>query len=137
VVRELEKLLSTWGDNTSVFCAAKSSPEGTGVIYEFKNAPGSRMTCPYFAATREGLHDSATFGLLRQGVEVTYVCYAESCKAASRSGNIRMGVLPLPIAAAFGDSQPLNSERNHLYSDRQLLPLAFLRKNLSIKKGEP
>jgi hypothetical protein len=70
------------------------------------------------------------------GSEVTYICHGESCKAAPRSGNFRMGVLPLPIAAAFGDSQPLNSERDHLYSDRQLLPLPFLRENLNVKKGE-
>ncbi|GAQ92893.1 hypothetical protein KFL_011850010 [Klebsormidium nitens] len=136
VVRELEKLLSTWGDNTSVFCAVKPSSMGTGVIYEFRNAPDGRTTCPYFAATCEGVHVSDGFGLLRQGVEVMYVCYAQSCKAASRSGNIRIGVLPLPIGAAFGDSQPLNSERNHLYSDRQLLPLPFLRENLNVKKGD-
>ncbi|GAQ92400.1 hypothetical protein KFL_010060035 [Klebsormidium nitens] len=136
VVRELEKLLSTWGDSTSVFCGAKPSSTGIGVIYEFRNAPGGRVTCPYFAATCEGVHGSDAFGLLRQGVEVTYVCYAESCEATAQSGNISLGVLPLPIAAAFGDSQPLNSERNHLYSDRQLLPLPFLRENLNIRKGD-
>ncbi|GAQ92901.1 hypothetical protein KFL_011920010 [Klebsormidium nitens] len=136
VVRELEKLLSTWGDNTSIFCAAKPSATGPGVIYEFQNAPGGRVTCPYFPASRARVHDSTNFGLLRRGSEVTYICHGESCKATPRPGNFRLGVLPLPIAAAFGDSQPLNSERDHLYSDRQLLPLAFLQENLNVKKGD-
>jgi hypothetical protein len=134
--RELEKLLSTWGDNTSPFSAAKPSSMGTGVICEFRNSPGGRVTCPYFPAVScEGarqhqLRDPAA------GSEVTYICHGESCKAAPRSGNFCMGVLPLPIAAAFGDSQPLNSERDHMYSDRQVLPLPFLRENLNVKKGE-
>ncbi|GAQ85450.1 hypothetical protein KFL_002360030 [Klebsormidium nitens] len=136
VVRELEKLLSTWGDNTSIFCAAKPSSTGPGVIYEFRNVPGGRVTCPYFPATRARVHESTNFGLLRRGSEVTYICHGESCKATPQSGNFRLGVLPPPIAAAFGDSQPLNSERDHLYSDRQLLPLPFLRENLNVKKGD-
>jgi hypothetical protein len=136
VVRALQTLLSNWGDNTSVFHGAKPSSTGSGVIYNFRNAPEGRMACPYFAATSGGVHDSNNFALQRRGAEISYLCYGESCKTTSRTSAIRLGMLPLPIAAAFGDSQPLNSERNHLYSDRTLLLLSFLRDNLSIMKGE-
>ncbi|GAQ92908.1 hypothetical protein KFL_011960010, partial [Klebsormidium nitens] len=136
VVRALQTLLSNWGDNTSIFHNAKPSSTGAGVIYDFRNAPGERKACPYFAATCGGVHDSNSFALWRRGAEITYLCYGESCKTASRTSAIRLGMLPLPIAAAFGDSQPLNSERNHLYSDRTLFPLSFLRDNLSIMKGD-
>ncbi|GAQ92763.1 hypothetical protein KFL_011260030 [Klebsormidium nitens] len=136
VVSALEKLLLTWGDNTSVFSGAKPSSTGVGVIYDFRNGPGGRVACPYFATQRGGVHDSNNFALLRRGAEILYLCYGESCKTTSRSRSIRLGMLPLPIAAAFGDSQPLNSERKHLYSDRVLLPLSFLRENLSVMKGD-
>lgn len=77
-----------------------------------------------------------TFGLLRRGTEITYVCHSERCKGAGGKGNKKLGRLPFPVAAAFSDAEPLNSERDRLYEDRGLFPISFLRKNLSVLSGE-
>jgi hypothetical protein len=64
------------------------------------------------------------------------VCHSERCKAVCGKGNKKLGRLPFPVAAAFSDAEPLNSERDHLYEDRGLFPLSFLRQNLSVFSGE-
>jgi hypothetical protein len=134
VVGELTRLLCGWGDNTSVFSEAVASSVGPGVLYKFRNGPQGRAACPYFPA-RTGNHDSNNFGLLRRGVEISYICHGERCKTEARANSIRLGALPFPVAASFSDSQPLNSERNWLYMDRELLPMAFLRENLNVHSG--
>jgi hypothetical protein len=135
VVSELTRLLCGWGDNTSVFSEAVASSVGPGVLYKFRNGPQGRAACPYLPAGT-GNHDSNNFGLLRRGVEISYICHREQCKTEARANNIRLGALPFPVAASFSDSQPLNSERNRLYVDRELLPMAFLRENLNVYSGE-
>lgn len=90
--------------------------------------------CPYLKA-REQEHSSNNFGLLRRGTEITYVCHGGRCKSEGRR-NKRLSRLSFPVAAAFSDAKSLNSERDRLYEDRQLLPLSFLRDNLSIAAGE-
>jgi hypothetical protein len=69
-------------------------------------------------------------------VEISYICHGERCKTEVRANSIRLGALPFPVAASFSDSQPLNSERNRLYVDRELLPMAFLRENLNVYSSE-
>jgi hypothetical protein len=128
VVSELMRLLCGWGYNTSVFSEAVASSVGPGVLY---NGPQGRAACPYFPAGT-GNHDSNNFGLLRRGVEISYICHGERWR---RANSIRLGALPFPVAASFSDSQPLNSERNRLYMDRELLPMAFLRENLNVHSG--
>ncbi|GAQ92972.1 hypothetical protein KFL_012300015 [Klebsormidium nitens] len=135
VVSELRRLLCGWGDNSSVFSDAVASSVGPGVLYKFRNGPQGRAACPYFPAGT-GNHDSNNFGLLRRGVEISYICHGERCKTEARANSIRRGALPFPVAASFSDSQPLNSKRNRLYVDRELLPMAFLRENLNVYSGD-
>jgi hypothetical protein len=135
VVCELTRLLCGWGDNTSVFLEAVVSSVGPGVLYKFRNGPQGRAACPYFPAGT-GNHDSNNFGLLRRGVEISYICHGERCKTEARANSIRLGALPFPVAACFFNSQPLNIERNRLYMDRELLPMAFLRENLNVHSGQ-
>jgi hypothetical protein len=135
VVCELTRLLCGWGDNTSVFSEAVASSVGTKVLYKFRNGPQGRAACPYFPAGTDN-HDSNHFGLLRRGVEISYICHGERCKTETRANSIQLGALPFPVAASFSNSQPLNSERNRLYVDRELLPMAFLRENLNVHSGE-
>lgn len=135
VVTKLTRLLCGWGDNTSVFAEAVVSSVGPGVLYNFRNGPPGRAACPYFPAGT-GNHDSNNFGLLRRGLEISYICHGERCKTEARANSIRLGALSFPVAASFSNSQPLNSEQNRLYVDQELLPMAFLRENLNVHSGE-
>jgi hypothetical protein len=138
VVSALKSMLAQWGDHSSRFSeAVESSVEPGCVMYNFRNGPDGRDSCPYFPASM-GTHDSNNFGLLRRGTEIFYVCHGVRCKVEGQQAMIRLGVgrLPFPVAAAFRDSQALNFDRNHLYHDRVLFPVAFLRKNLHISKGK-
>ncbi|GAQ86625.1 hypothetical protein KFL_003010010 [Klebsormidium nitens] len=136
VVEIMRGMLSSYGDNSSVFRKPElSTIAGSGaVMYHFENGPGGRATCPYLKAGEQA-HRSNKFGLFRRGTEITYVCHSERCKGEGRR-NKKLGRLPFPVAAAFSDAEPLNSERDRLYEDRQLLPLSFLRENLSIAAGD-
>lgn len=135
VVGALRQMLAIWGDHTSVFHDAKPSHAPGAVMYNFRNGPKGRDGCPYFPAGA-GKHDSNHFGLQRRGAEIFYVCHSERCKPEKRRPPIKLGRLPFPVAAAFGDSTPLNSEQIHVYGDRELLPLSFLRENLSVAAGD-
>lgn len=137
VVEVLRGMLSSYGDNTSVFSKAEAStvPGLVAMMYHFRNGVGGRAWCPYLEPKAER-HHSNNFGLLRRGTEISYVCHSERCKGASGQRNKKLGRLPFPEAAAFADAEPLNSERDWLYEDRGLFPISFLKENLSVFSGK-
>jgi hypothetical protein len=116
VVKVLRGMLSSYGDNSSVFSKAEvSRVAGLGaVIHHFRNGPERREMCPYLEPGAER-HHSNNFGLLRRGTEISYVCHSRRCK--SSRANKKLGRLPFPVAAAFSDAEPLNGERDRLYED--------------------
>jgi hypothetical protein len=137
VVEVLQGMLSSYGDNTSAFSKAEASTVAglEAVMYHFRNGGGGREWCPYLEPGAER-HHSNNFGLRRRGTEIIYVCHSERCKGVCGKGNKTLGRLPFPVAAAFSDAEPLNSERDRLYEDRGLFPISFLRQNLSVFSGE-
>lgn len=135
VVEVLRGMLSSYGDNSSVFSKAEvSRVAGLGaVIYHFRNGPEGRDMCPYLEPGAERHHNN-NFGLLRRGTEISYVCHSGRCE--SSRANKKLGRLPFPVAAAFLDAELLNGKRDRLYEDRSLFPLPFLRQNLSMSSGQ-
>ncbi|GAQ92791.1 hypothetical protein KFL_011390020, partial [Klebsormidium nitens] len=136
VVEVMRGMLSSFGDNSSVFSKAEPSTiAGLGaVMYHWRNDAGGRV-CPY-AEDGAQPHSSNNFGLLRRGTEITYVCHSQRCKIGDGCRNKTLGRLMFPVAAAFSDASPLNSDRDRLYKNRELLPLWFLRQNLSVSAGD-
>ncbi|GAQ86268.1 hypothetical protein KFL_002790160 [Klebsormidium nitens] len=136
VVEVMRGMLSSFGDNSSVFSKAElSTVAGLGVVmYHWRNGAEGRV-CPY-AEDGAQPHSSNNFGLLRRGTEITYVCHSQRCKTGDGCRNKRLGRLMFPVAASFSDAFPLNSDRDRLYKNRELLPLWFLRQNLSVLAGD-
>jgi hypothetical protein len=137
VVKAKRDMLSSFGDNSSVFSKAEpSTAAGFGaVMYHWRNDVEGRV-CPY---AEEGAqpHSSKNFGLLRRGTEITYVCHSQRGKTGDSKRNKTLGRLRFPVAAAYSDASPLNSDCDRLYESRELLPLWFLRQNLSVSAGKP